>query len=73
MIDELNELSSSPFGSTLVGTIGLVYYEAACSELSTVEGLGVSFAQASRSVSTGRCVVVVIIVAVVVVDVIAVV
>ena len=51
--EELKELSASPFGSTLVGTIGLVYYEAASSELSTVDGLSVGFAQASRSVSTG--------------------
>jgi hypothetical protein len=36
-----------------VGTIGLAYYEAAVSELSTVEGLGVGFAQASRGFTTG--------------------
>jgi hypothetical protein len=36
-----------------VGTIGLAYYEAAVSELSTVDGLSVGFAQASRSVTTG--------------------
>jgi hypothetical protein len=37
-----------------VGTIGLAYYEAAVSELSTVEGLGVGFAQASRGFTTGK-------------------
>lgn len=53
LAEELKELSGSPFGSTLVGTIGLAYYEAAVAELSTVDGLSVQFAQSARSVTTG--------------------
>lgn len=51
--DELEELSSSPFGSTLVATIGCAYHEHAISELSTMHGFSVSLLQASRSLSTG--------------------
>jgi len=51
--DELNELSSSPFGSTLVATIGQAYYEHAISELSTVQGLAVGLSQTGRNMSTG--------------------
>jgi hypothetical protein len=51
--DELEELSSSPFGSTLVATIGRAYHEHALSELSTMHGFSVSLLQASRSLSTG--------------------
>mmetsp|Transcript_22556 Transcript_22556/g.45386 ORF Transcript_22556/g.45386 Transcript_22556/m.45386 type:complete len:612 (+) Transcript_22556:55-1890(+) len=53
LTEELKELSGSPFGSTLVGTIGLAYYEAASAELSTMDSVSVSFAQASRGISTG--------------------
>lgn len=55
LTEELKELSGSPFGSTLVGTIGLAYYEAASAELSTMDSVSVSFAQASRGISTGAC------------------
>ena len=53
LAEELQELSGSPFGSTLVGTIGLAYYEAAVAELSTVDGFTVGFAQSALSVTTG--------------------
>jgi hypothetical protein len=51
--DELEELTASPFGSTLVATIGRAYHEHAMSELSTIQGISVSFLQASRYVSSG--------------------
>jgi curved DNA-binding protein CbpA len=50
---ELAELSSSPFGSTLVKTIGRAYYEYAVSELSTFDSVSVSLQQSARSVSRG--------------------
>eukprot|EP01038_Epipyxis_sp_PR26KG_P010779 gene10779-14474_t len=51
--EEITELSSSAFGSTLVGTIGRAYFEHATSELSTLSGISVGITQATRSVSTG--------------------
>lgn len=51
--EELTELSSSPFGSTLVATIGQAYYEHAVSELSTMQGIAVGMSQTGRSMSTG--------------------
>lgn len=54
--EELKELSSSPFGSTLVGTIGLAYYEAAVSFSSTMEGLKIGAAQTARGITTGQLV-----------------
>lgn len=51
--EELDELSSSPFGSTLVATIGRAYHEHALSELSTMQGVSVSLLQTSRAVSSG--------------------
>jgi len=51
--EELHELSSSAFGSTLVKTIGRSYYEYAASALSTFDSLSVSLQQATRSVSRG--------------------
>lgn len=51
--EELDELSSSPFGSTLVATIGRAYHEHAVSELSTMHGVSVSLLQTSRAFSTG--------------------
>ncbi|KAJ1418486.1 X-domain of DnaJ-containing-domain-containing protein [Ochromonadaceae sp. CCMP2298] len=51
--EELAELSSSAFGSTLVRTIGRAYAEAAAAELSALDSLGVGLTQAGRSVSTG--------------------
>eukprot|EP01034_Spumella_vulgaris_P021890 gene21890-27967_t len=52
-IEEVKELSSSPFGSTLLGTIGLAYQEAASSELDTLTGFAVSFTQATRYIGSG--------------------
>ena len=52
-VEELKELTGSPFGSTLVTTIGKAYYEAAVSELSTLDSIGVGFTQATRFMGTG--------------------
>ena len=51
--EELAELSSSPFGSTLVRTIGRSYYEYAVSSLSTYDSMIVGVKQGARSVSRG--------------------
>lgn len=51
--EELDELSASPFGSTLVATIGRAYHEHALSELSTMHGFSVSLLQTSRSLYSG--------------------
>ena len=50
----MNELTSSPFGSTLVSTIGTAYYEAAVAELSTLDSISVGFTQAGRSINTSN-------------------
>lgn len=52
LTEELDELSASPFGGTLVMTLGRAYYEAAASEMSTLEGIGVGFTQAGRSINS---------------------
>lgn len=46
--EEVKELSSSPFGSTLVATIGHAYYEHATSELSSFDSFAVGIHQATR-------------------------
>lgn len=53
VIEEVQELSASPFGSTLVAVIGKAYYEHALSELSTFDSIQVGIKQATRKVSTG--------------------
>ncbi len=50
---ETEELSSSPFGQTLLTTIGRVYREYAVSETSVTNSFGVGLTQASRSVRRG--------------------
>jgi hypothetical protein len=55
--EELKELSGSPFGSTLVGTIGLCYYEGAVAELSTLDGISVGLTQTSRGLATGKTII----------------
>eukprot|EP01035_Chromulina_nebulosa_P019121 gene19121-24957_t len=50
--EELSELSSSPFGCTLLYTIGTSYLEYAKQELSTLEGISVGFEQTYRGIGT---------------------
>ena len=51
--EEVKELTTSPFGGTLVGTIGNVYFEHASSELSTMDSMAVGLTQAGRAMITG--------------------
>lgn len=53
LMEEVKELSSSPFGSTLLGTIGLAYQEAASSEMDTLTSFSVGFTQATRYINSG--------------------
>eukprot|EP01037_Dinobryon_pediforme_P023255 gene23255-24638_t len=50
--DEIKELSASPFGRTLVSTIGYAYVEYASSELSSFDSFKVGLSQAGRGIST---------------------
>lgn len=48
VFDEVHELSASPFGQTLLTTIGRCYREHAVSELSYLSSMGVGMSQSSR-------------------------
>ena len=52
--EELDELTSSPFGSTLVSTLGRAYLDAALSELSTMGSISVEINQAGHNLSTSE-------------------